>query len=138
MAKNYTISFKSLRTGTDYTVSIGGGTGAAVPLTPGAQPFTTQEDDNEDNFTPVRTQSGYLRIVDNGLDANGNSFDWHDLIPETDTSRPVTLSHVSGPSSVIDWEGFMQAQDFGSVLYGWAVALGRRPPRPAPPARLLT
>lgn len=118
MAKNYTISFKSLRTGTDYTVSIGGGTGAAVPLTPGAQPFTTQEDDNEDNFTPVRTQSGYLRIVDNGLDADGNSFDWHDLIPDTDTSRPVTLSHVSGPSAVIDWEGFMQAQDFGSVLYG--------------------
>lgn len=118
MAKNYTITFKSLRSGTVYTVNIGGGTGTAVPLQPGAQPFTTEEDENEDQFAPVRTQSGYLRIVDNGKDANGAAFDWKDLIPATDTSRPVTLTHVSGASTITDWVGFMQAQDFGSILYG--------------------
>ena len=118
MAKNYTIQFKSLRAGTTYVVNIGGGTGTPVPLMGGSQPFTTQEDDDEDMFTPIRTQSGYLRIIDNGKDANGNAFDWKDLIPATDTSRPVTLTHSSGGQTVVDWAGFMQAQDFGSVLYG--------------------
>ena len=58
MAKNYKIVFKSLRAGTTYTVHIGGGSGAEVELKGGASPFMTQEDDNEDMFTPIRTQSG--------------------------------------------------------------------------------
>ena len=53
---NYSITFKSLRAGTVYTLNIGGGTGAAIPLKGGAQPFTTQEDDSDDMFTPIRTQ----------------------------------------------------------------------------------
>jgi len=119
MAKNYTIAFKSLRAGDAYTLSIGGGTGTAVALKGGAQPFTTQEDDNEDMFAPVRTQTGYLRIVDDGKLADGTTaFDWHDLIPETDTSRPVTLTKTSGGTTTTCWVGFMQAQDFGSTLYG--------------------
>lgn len=120
MAKNYTITFKSLRAGTTYVVNIGGGTGTPVPLMGGSQPFTTQESDDEDMFTPIRTQSGYLRIIDNGKDANGNAFDWKDLIPATDTSRPVTLTATAAgeATATVVWQGFMQAQDFGSVLYG--------------------
>ena len=75
MANNYSITFMSLRDGTSYTVHIGGGTGPEIPLKGGAQPFTTQEDDDEDMFVPVRTQSGYFRIVNDGRDANGNAFD---------------------------------------------------------------
>lgn len=115
MAKNYTITFKSLRAGTTYTVNIGGGTGTAVPLMGGAEPFTTEEVADEDPFTNIRTQSGYIRIVDNGKDANGNAWDWHDIIPQTDTSRPVTLT--DGNNNIL-WIGFMQAQNFGSQLYG--------------------
>ena len=115
MAKNYTITFKSLRAGTTYTVTVGGGSGTAVPLMGGAEPFTTEEVADEDPFTNIRTQSGYIRIVDNGKDANGNSWDWHDIIPQTDTSRPVTLT--DGNNNIL-WIGFMQAQNFGSQLYG--------------------
>lgn len=115
MAKNYTITFKSLRAGTVYTLSINGGTGTAVPLKPAAEPFSTQEDADEDQFRPVRTQSGYFRIVDDGKDSNGNAFDWKDLIPATDTSRPVILRDGGG---TIVWQGFMQAQNFSGVLYG--------------------
>jgi len=120
MAKNYTITFRSLRgTGIIYTLSIGGGTGTAVALKGGAKPFTTQEDNSEDMFTPVRTQSGYIRIVDDGYAADGTTaFDWKDLIPATDTSRPVTLTHVEGNTTIVDWQGFMQAQTFNGVLYG--------------------
>ena len=108
MAKNYSITFKSLRAGTVYTLNIGGGTGDAVPLKGGAQPFVTQEDDSDDQFAPIRTQSGYIRIVDDGLDANGNAFDWKDLIPQTNTSRPVTLT----AGGTVVWQGFMQSQNF--------------------------
>ena len=115
MAKNYTIQFKSLRAGTTYVVNIGGGTGTPVPLKAGANPFVTQESDDDDMFTPIRTQSGYLRIVDDGYAADGvTPFDWKDLTPATDTERPVTLT---ANGSVV-WRGFMQAQDFGSTLYG--------------------
>lgn len=112
---NYSITFKSLRAGTTYTVNIGGGTGAAIPLKGGAQPFTTQEDDSDDMFTPIRTQTGYVRVVDDGKDANGNAWNWKDLLPSTDTSRPVTLTDGSGN---VVWQGFMQAQNFGGTLYG--------------------
>lgn len=115
---NYAITFVSLRAGTVYTLSIGGGTGTPIPLKGAAQPFVTQEDDTDDMFTPVRTQSGYIRIVDDGRDANGNTFDWRDLMPKTGTERPVTLSHVDGGETVIDWVGYMQAQNFSGVLYG--------------------
>jgi hypothetical protein len=113
---NYSITFKSLRAGTVYTLNIGGGTGDAIPLKGGAQPFTTQEDDSDDMFTPIRTQTGYIRIMDDGFDARtpAQAFDWKNLLPATDTSRPVTLT--AGGSVV--WQGFMQAQNFGSVLYG--------------------
>ena len=120
------IKFKSLRAGTDYTVNIykDGTLPSGYPLTlkGGAQPFVTEEDDSEDMFTPIRTQSGYLRIVDDGWAVNANGEDvrwnWKELLPSTDTDRPVTLTHQSGSSPTVDWQGFMQAQDFGSVLYG--------------------
>ena len=111
----------SLRARTVYTVNVGGGAGAAVPLKGGAQPFTTQEANDEDMFTPIRTQSGYLRIVDDGRDANGNALEadwWKDLIPATDTSRPVTLTHQEGGQIIVDWQGFLQAQTFSGAVYG--------------------
>ena len=112
---NYSITFVSLRAGTVYTVNIGGGTGVAIPLKGGAQPFTTQEDDSDDMFTPIRTQTGYIRIVDDGKDANGTAWDWKNILPATDTSRPVTLTDGNGN---VHWQGFMQSQNFGGVLYG--------------------
>ena len=117
MAIHWTIPFKSLRSGTLYTVNIYDSTysGNPIPLKGGAQPFSTQESDSDDQFEPVRTQSGYLRIVDDGKDANGNAFNWKDLLPSTDTDRPVTLT--DGSNNVV-WQGFMQAQNFGGVLYG--------------------
>ena len=119
MSYNYRIQFKSLRSGTLYSVNIGGGTvNLTYNLKGGSQPFVTEEDSDEDMFTPIRTQTGYLRIIDDGKDADGYSFDWKDLIPATDTSRPVILSHVENNQTVIDWQGFMQAQDFGNTLYG--------------------
>lgn len=116
MAIHWTISFKSRRSATVYTVNIydSSYSGSPIPLKGGAEPFITQENDDDDAFIPVRTQSGYLRIVDDGKDADGNAFSWRDLLPTTDTDRPVTLT----AGGTILWQGFMQAQNFGGVLYG--------------------
>ena len=121
---HWKIPFKSLRADTDYCVNIyKDGTlpsGYPLILDGGSHPFTTQEDDNEDMFTPIRTQTGYLRIVDTDKALNSAStpqivtWNWKDLLPNTDTDRPVTLT----ANGTIVWQGFMQAQNFGGVLYG--------------------
>lgn len=110
MAVHWQIPFKSLRSGTDYTVNIydSSFSGTPVQLIGAANPFYVREDDNDDMFTPVRTQSGYIRIVDTG------SVKWTDIIPTTATSRPVTLT--TGNSVL--WQGFMQPRTFSGELYG--------------------
>lgn len=118
MAVHWTIPFRSLRTNILYTVNIYDSTysGNPIPLKGGAQPFVTQENDDEDGFIPIRTQSGYLRIVDDGYAADGTTaFNWKQLLPMTDTDRPVTLTNGDGD---IVWQGFMQAQNFSGTLYG--------------------
>ena len=121
---HWKIKFKSLRAGTDYTVNIykDGTLPSGYPLTlkPGGQPFTTQEAEDEDIFMPIRTQTGYMRIVDDGraTTANNqtiNNWNWKELLPNTDTDRPVTLTDGSGN---IVWQGYMQAQNFSGTLYG--------------------
>ena len=121
MAIHWQIPFKSLRVGTNYTVNIydSSYSGSPIKLKPGANPFTTQESDDDDMFIPIRTHTGYLRIVDDGKAYNADneeiSWNWKDLLPATDTDRPVTLTDGSG---TIVWQGFMQSQNFGGVLYG--------------------
>ena len=89
MAIKYTIPFKSLRSGTLYSVNIydASYSGSPVVLKGGAQPFVTQEDDNDDFFADIRTQSGSLRIVDDGKDANGNAL-----------PAPHPLAYLRGPT----------------------------------------
>ena len=123
MAIHWTIAFKSLRTGTDYRVNIYDANysgSSSIQLKGAAEPFTTEEDDDEDMFTPLRLQSGYIRIVDDGKDANGNTFDWRTLIPANDKSRPVTLTKTVGSQQQIVWQGFMQAQNYSGELYSYA------------------
>lgn len=120
MAIHWKIPFMSLRTETLYTVNIydDSYTGSPVQLTGAAEPFVTQEDDSDDMFIPVRTQSGYIRIVDNGKDANGRTLAtadrWDKMLPATNKSRKVTLTNVSG---TIVWQGWMQPQTFSGQLY---------------------
>lgn len=117
MEIHWQIRFKSLRVGTDYTLNIYDSdySGSPIVLKGGAKPFTTQESDNDEMFNPLRTQSGYIRIVDDGKDATGNSWNWKTLLPATDTDRPLTLT--DGSNNVV-WQGYMQAQNFGGTLYG--------------------
>lgn len=89
--------------GDTYEVRIQGAA-TNTQLVGGAQPFEVQEDDDFDVFMPVRTQSGYLRIVDT------NDSTWRLLIPQSSTDRPVT---VLKNGSVV-WRGFIKPETYGS------------------------
>lgn len=70
--------------------------GDPVILTGGASPFTTSEENGKDIFIPVRYQTGYLNVIDEGnLDG---------LFPPTPEARPVTLTK----NNVIMWQGFLR------------------------------
>lgn len=110
--------FQSLN-GTQYAVNIceQDYDGDIVQLTGAAEPFTTQEDESEDIFTPIRSQSGYLRVID----PDGTLL--ADLIPQNNTERLVQLFHgtytgtwpdgtFTYAADALEWQGFLQAQAY--------------------------
>ena len=121
MAIHWQIPFVSLRTHTQYTVNVYDMTysGSPVSLKGAADPFVTEEDTDDDPFSPIRTQSGKLRIIDDGFAADGvTPFDWKQFVPSLAAERPVVLTHEENGTTVVDWQGFIQAQDFSGTLYG--------------------
>ena len=108
-ARHYIIPFKSFRGGTDYRLCIWDQTGAEqVELIPAAEPFVTQEDDDEDAFAFIRTQTGSIKVVDTG-DVN-----WRSIMPSNDLDKPVTLEVMNSPV----WVGYLQSESYGGELYG--------------------
>ena len=120
MAVRWKIHFKSLRTATPYTIYISpsGYTGAASELTGAANPFEIQEDDSDDIFAPVRTSSGYIRIIDEGIDSFDNPFDWHDMVPAGNKDISVELRRDT--DSRIEWMGYIKASVYTGRLTGTA------------------
>lgn len=105
--------FQSMN-GTQYAVNICKQTarvGDIVQLTGAAQTFSTQEDDSDDIFTPIRTQTGYLRVIDTDGTLLAN------LIPANNTERLVQLWSGSNSGGTFTphalcWQGFLQAEAY--------------------------
>ena len=116
MAIHWQVTFVTLRGGKTLTASVYDNTysGDPIPLKGGGEPFSTEEDDDDDPFAAIRIQTGSLKIVDDGYDANGGSFNWRDLQPRSDYDRPVILTDEDDN---ILWQGFLQAQNFSGTLY---------------------
>ncbi len=104
----YTMPFASLD-GRQYTanVYVEGFTGTATTLTAAAEPFYTAElSDHEWLTVPVRTQSGYMRIV-------CNEDEWRGLVPTSAMSHYVEL--VEG--GAVRWLGYIKPETFTHSLY---------------------
>lgn len=82
-------------------LEIDDGTSEEVQLTGGAEPFVTQMYDDADLFTPVRSQSGYVRVV-------GDVDDVAPLVNAAPLDRPVQLT-VDGE---VAWKGFLSCETF--------------------------
>ena len=102
----YYVDFMSFG-GTAYRVEIGAANGD--PLTGAPEPFVTQEDDGGDLFTPVRLQTGTIRVIDNGsLMAS--------IIPTNNTTTSVKLKRKSSNTTV--WEGYLCAAGYSQPWDG--------------------
>lgn len=95
------ITFKSLKRNTTYVLTIADGSNTVVNLTPSATPFTTDIDNSEDFFAPVRTQSGTIEIV-------GEVSDVEPLLSSVPASRLVTLQGTEGNTTTLRWKGYLQ------------------------------
>ena len=99
----------------EYEIRIGGAS-VKTTLTGALSPIEIQADGSTDMFEPIRKQTGYVRIFDDGFDDDGNAFDWTALIPTSATSRPVTLVRLSDNS--IMWRGYIKPENYSSEYYG--------------------
>lgn len=110
--RRYAIAFES-RLGKQYVAYIMEQTaGPCVLLTGADNPFTTQEDASVDIFTPMRRQTGYLRIID---ETGGNLLE--QIIPQNNTEKMVVLmlqQEVNGSyeDAEVAWKGFLCAEAF--------------------------
>lgn len=103
MAIRWKIRFMSLL-GTSYEADIYDNdfTGTPTELIAGAQPFVTRELEDEDIYTPIRTQSGYLRfIVENASIIS-------QIQPIKATDRPVVLK----TGNTVVWVGFLRPEQY--------------------------
>lgn len=96
-------AFKSLH-GHNYTISImqdGYTEDYSQELLLGAEPFVTEEDNDDDIFKPVRKQSGYLSVVCSPEEAA-------ELLPDTNSQNYVELKR----DGVVEWVGFMKNESY--------------------------
>ena len=119
MAKNirWQIPFVSIG-GTHYRIDIyDEGTFTPVTITGGTSPFTTSEDDSDDYFAPIRTQSGTIEVCT--LMPDGNYITLDDLLPASNIARPVRLMNLDTSPATIEWQGFLSCeaydQDYTSI-----------------------
>lgn len=100
----FRVQFMSLA-GTLYTVDISSQnySGGVTSLTGAPDTFVTNEDASGDIFTPVRIQTGYLRLLIRDTDSVIES-----ILPTKNTQRMVTLS----ASGVTKWVGFLCAEAY--------------------------
>lgn len=99
---------------TQYAVNIYDSESSAstvTQLTGADNPFETSEDYNDNIYTPIRKQSGYLRV----LDFDGTLLE--QLIPTSNTKRLVrlyegTYANNTFTPHTLRWQGFLCAQAY--------------------------
>lgn len=106
-AKRWSMTFAA-KNGIVYTVNIydEGWTGSVTTLIPSAVPFETQENNDNNAFIPVRTSTGYLRFMVEDLAIID------EIMCTSVNDRYVELITVSGGTTTVHWQGYMQSQTF--------------------------
>ena len=87
-------------------------TESPIQLTAGETPFVTEENNNEDMFTPVRGQSGTIQICT--ILQDGSQLDINDILPANNIDHPVRLINLSN-SNAIEWQGFLSCEAYSQA-----------------------
>lgn len=81
-----------------------------VVLKGGANPFYTQEDDDDDVFMPIRTSSGYLTVICENMELID------EILPNDDHDRYVELMDVTDElNEVCVWNGFIAPDQYSGT-----------------------
>lgn len=89
-----------------------------VRLLGAESPIETREDNPTDLFTPVRKQTGFLRIVDTGKDLDGNDFDYEDMMPSGTFDFQVRLWHEGeNNTDTLRWIGYIRPDTLTSQMF---------------------
>lgn len=117
-AVHWQINFVALHSNDAYRVDIleDGYSGDVVHLRGAANPFDTSEDNSDDAFTPIRKQTGSLRIADNGYDMDGNAFDYTEMLPSDTFDYQVKLWKI-GTSNTLRWIGYIRPDSLTSKMF---------------------
>lgn len=105
--------------GTQYRVDIydEGYSGDPVTLTAGATPFVTDENDSDDFFEPVRSQTGTLQICTKI--PSGGMLKLDDILPANNIARPVRLMKIAANNTeTIEWQGFLSCEAYSQDYVG--------------------
>lgn len=125
MAKkiHWQIPFASAIDKKQYRVDIyqEGYTGSIVTLLAGSSPFNTEEDNNPDLFTPIRTQSGTLSVITKLPD--GSMLKAQDILPANNTDCPVQLVELNDGEEEVVWQGFLSCEAYSQDYIGIAQEL---------------
>lgn len=97
-----------MQRGTTYVLTIADGSNAVVNLVPSATPFTTDVDNSEEFFAPVRSQSGNIEIL-------GEISDVEPLLSSNPADRLVTLNGTEGSTTTLRWKGYLQTTTFSQT-----------------------
>lgn len=116
-AVKWQIPFVSLL-GTQYRIDIyeDGYTGTPIQLLGGPTPFETDEDVNDDFFTPVRSQTGNIQVCteipvqDNYPD--GGQLDLRDILSASNIDHPVCVMNITTESVHPVWQGFLSCETY--------------------------
>lgn len=121
--EKYNIFFDSFA-GKQYKIAIyeAGYSSTVTTLKGAGEPITTNEDNDNDIFMPVRKQSGYIRVIDET--ANGSLME--DMIPDNSTQLLVRLIEGTYINSIftpitnspVRWQGFVSAEAFTQEWHG--------------------
>ena len=125
MAKkiHWQIPFASAIDKKQYRVNIyqEGYTGSPVTLLAGSSPFNTEEDNNPDLFTPIRTQSGTLQVCT--AIPGGGLLKAQDILPANNTDCPVQLVELNDGDEEVVWQGFLSCEAYSQDYIGIAQEL---------------
>ena len=115
---HYQIDFVALRTNDVFRLEIlkDGTPDSVIHLRGAENPIETTEDNTDDIFSPIRKQTGHLRIADNGYDLDGNEFDYTDILPLDTFDHQVRLWQVGG-TDVLRWIGYIKPDTLTSRLF---------------------
>ena len=121
MAKaiRWQIPFVSI-SGTQYRLDIyadnDGSWSGITQLRPGASPFVTDEDDDKNFFTPVRSHTGTIEICTDipvqTIYPSGGLLSMDEIMPASNIDHPVQLVSISGSTETVEWQGFLSCEAY--------------------------